>query len=192
VATSHCASLGATLVFSDKSAIMGAHSISQLLMKPILFALVVVACFTIVLGPRRADAVQVTLILRNIETYDFVEWKVKSNEKWTRTTGRLGRDNAEYVNTWELGDPGSHIRFWWGRLNGAVDTTILVNNYVVFKGRCIHDGTGRVRVIDSCSYPLVYRTAEAGGGPYLLDKLECNVTYVHFNTTMLGNRFNIR
>jgi hypothetical protein len=71
-----------------------------------------------------------------------------------------------------------------------VDATVLVNNFVVFKGRCTHAGEGRVRMIDTCSYPRVYKTGV--GGRYLLDKPECDVTYIRFDTSLLGDRFSSR
>lgn len=159
-------------------------------MKTILLALLALTCFTIAFNPRRAAAVQVTLILRNIETDDFEEWKVKSDQKCTQSTGKIGRDTGEFEQTWDVGDPGSNIRFWWGRLTGEVDATVLVNEFVVFKGRCVHTGDGMVRMIDTCIYPRIYKTG--GGGPYLRDEPECDVTYIRFNTSMLGDRFSVR
>jgi hypothetical protein len=80
-------------------------------MKPFIFALLAVTCFTIVFNPRQAAAVQVTLILRNIDTDDFVEWMIKTEQKWTwtKTTGKIGRDSEEFVQTGDVGDPGSKI-----------------------------------------------------------------------------------
>jgi len=156
-------------------------------MKPILFALFLAASFTVVLFPRQAVAVQVTLILRNISTDDFDEWRLKASHQFTRTTGKLGRETGEYEQTWDVGESGGNIRFWWGRLSGEVDATILVNDTVVFKGHCMHTGAGSVRVIDTCSYPRIYKIS--GGGPYLLDKPECDSTHIAFATSMLPERF---
>ncbi len=156
-------------------------------MKPILLALVVVTSFTVVLFPRRAAAVQVTLILRNIATDDFDEWKIKPTEKFTRTTGKIGRESGEFEQTWDIGKAGGEIRFWWARLTGEADATVLVDNIVVFQGHCMHAGGGSVPMIDTCRYPLVYKTD--GGGPYLLDKQGWNATHLLFATSMLLDRF---
>ena len=48
-------------------------------------------------------------------------------------------------------------------------------------------GGGSVRMIDTCSYPLVYKTN--GGGPYLLDKQGWSATHLLFATSMLNDRF---
>jgi len=156
-------------------------------MKSVLLALFVVTSFTIVLFPRQVAAVQVTLILRNIATDDFDEWKIKPGHRFTKTTGKLGRDSAEFEQSWEVGEAGGNIRFWWAHLSGEVDATVLVDNVVVFEGRCTHAGSGTLRMIDTCSYPRVYKTG--GGGPYLLDKPNCDTTRVLFATSMLLDRF---
>ncbi len=159
-------------------------------MKPIFLVLLALTTFALLLMPRHASAARVTLILRNVDTDTFDEWRIKPEHKFTRSTGKIGRDNDVYVQTWDVGDPGTKIRFWWSRLSGAVDATVIVNNYVVFQGRCIHTGDGKVRMIDTCGYPSVYKTG--GSGPYLLDKPQCDVTYIDFNTSMLEDRFGAR
>jgi hypothetical protein len=156
-------------------------------MKPRLFAFFAVATFAIILFPRPAAAAQLTLILRNIDTPGFIEWRVKPEHRFTRSTGDLGRESAEYEQTWDIGEAGANIRFWWGRLNGSVDATVLVNNVVVFKGHCTHFGEGSVRMIETCGYPSVYKTD--GGGPYLIDKPQGDSTYIHFATSMMIDRF---
>ena len=156
-------------------------------MKLLLRALLVVTSITFSLLPRQVAAVQVTLLLRNIATDDFIEWKVKPSQGFAKSTGKLGRDSAEFEQTWEVGEPGGNIRFWWTHLNGEADATVLVNNFVVFQGHCTHVGNGTVRMIDTCSYPRVYKTG--GGGPYLVDKPECDTTRVGFATSMLLDRF---
>jgi hypothetical protein len=158
----------------------------ELLMKGISFALFLATSFLVLL-PRHAAAVQVTLILRNMTTNDFVEWKVTSKSRCTRSTGKLRRDTESFEQSWEVGHPGHDIRFWWSHLSGDADATVLVDNVVVFKGRCLHGGTGKVRMIDTCPYPLVYKTG--GSGPYLLDQLESDTTDILFATSMLPERF---
>jgi hypothetical protein len=157
-------------------------------MKFLLRTLFVVTSFAIVLLPRQAAAVEVTLILRNIATDDFEEWKIKPGEKFTKSTGKLGRDSADFEQTWDAGPSAGKIRFWWAHLNGEVDATVLVNNIVVFEGHCVHTGNGAVRMIDTCSDLRVYRAGGAGG-PYLLDKPECDTTRILFETSMLQDRF---
>jgi hypothetical protein len=156
-------------------------------MKLLLRALFMVTSITIALLPRQVAAVQVTLLLRNIATDDFIEWRIKPSQGFTKSTGKLGRDSAEFEQTWEVGEPGGKIRFWWSRLNGEADATVLVNNFVVFKGHCSHVGNGTVRMIDTCSYPRVYKIG--GGGPYLVDKPDRDTTRVGFATSMLLDRF---
>lgn len=156
-------------------------------MKSILLALIAATSFLIVFLPRQVAAAQVTLILRNIETNDFNEWKLKPDLKFSKTTGKLGRDSAEFEQTWDVGRAGGNIRFWWARLNGEADATVLVDNVVVFQGHCLHAGGGSVRMIDTCSYPRVYKIN--GGGPYLLDKPQGDSTYILFATSMLLGRF---
>lgn len=159
-------------------------------MRRVFLALCLIATFTIVELPSQATASYVTLILRNIATNDFDEWKVKSSQQCTQTTGKIRQDSEDFEETWYVGQAGSEIRFWWSRLSGEADATVLVNNVVVFKGRCMHAGNGTVRMIDTCAYPLVYKTR--GGGPYLLDRRDCNATHVLFATSMspphFGNR----
>jgi hypothetical protein len=161
--------------------------IRELLMKGICFAVFLATSLTLILLPRQAAAVQVTLILRNITTDDFDEWKITSKAKCTQSTGKIRRDTDVFEQTWEVGDAGHDIRFWWSRLSGEADATVLVNNIVVFKGHCRHGGAGKVRMIDTCAYPSVYKTA--GSGPYLIDKLDINETDILFATSMLPGRF---
>src|ERR1700722_718252 len=156
-------------------------------MKSIFFALVTATSFLIVFLPRQVAGAQVTLILRNIETNDYNEWKLKPDQRFSKSTGKLGRDSAEFEQTWEAGRAGGNIQFWWARLNGEADATVLVDNIVVFQGHCMHAGGGSVRMIDTCTYPRVYKIN--GGGPYLQDKLESDGTHVLFATSMLLGRF---
>jgi hypothetical protein len=156
-------------------------------MKPLLLALFVMTSFTIILSTGQVRAAQVTLILRNIETDSFDEWRIKPGEKFTKSTGKLGRETGEYEQTWDIGDTGAKIRFWWAHLSGEVDATVVVNNEVVFQGHCVHSGDGRVRMIDTCSYPHVYKNS--GGGPYLIDLPQCDTTRLSFAVSMLGERF---
>ena len=167
--------------------------IHHLLVRRILLVLFLAAGSSLLLLPRQVAAVEITLILRNITlgnvaTYDFSEWKVASKQKCIQGTGKIGRDTEAFEQTWYVGDPGydNDIRFWWGRLSGEADATVLVNNVVVFSGHCLYGG-GRVRMIDSCAYPTVYKTG--GSGPYLIDPPDRPVTYVHFATSMLPERF---
>ena len=156
-------------------------------MKPILFAAFLAATLAQTLFPHQAAAAEVTLILRNIATDDFEEWKIKSAGHFTQSTGKLGRETSEFEQTWDVGKAGGEIRFWWSRLRGEADATILVNNVVVFQGHCLHAGNGSVRMIDTCSYPRVYKVD--GGGPYLVDKLNWDSTHISFATSMLPERF---
>ena len=156
-------------------------------MKILLRALFVATAMIIFLLPRQVAAVQVTLILRNIATDDFDEWKIKPSHRFTKSTGKLGRETGEFEQTWEVGESGGKIRFWWAHLSGEVDATVLVDNVIVFKGHCIHTGNGTVRMIDTCTYPRVYKSG--GGGPYLVDKPECDSTRLLFATSMLQDRF---
>jgi hypothetical protein len=168
--------------------------IRQKLVKHILLVLLVAAGSSLLLFPRQAEAVEITLILRNVilrnvATFDFNEWKVASEQKCTQGTGRLGRDTEAFEQTWYVGDSGydNRIHFWWGRLSGEADATVLVNNVVVFSGHCLYNGSGKVRMIDTCAYPSVYKTG--GSGPYLIDRPDKPVTFVHFATSMLPGRF---
>jgi hypothetical protein len=45
-------------------------------------------------------------------------------------------------------------------------------------------------MIDTCPYPSVYKTG--GSGPYLIEPPDRNVTYVHFATSTLPERFYYR
>lgn len=122
-------------------------------MRRVFLALCLIVTFTIVELPSQATASYVTLILRNIATNDFDEWNVKSSQQCTQTTGKIRQDSEDFEETWYVGQVGSEIRFWWSRLSGEADATVLVNNVVVFKGRCMHAGNGTVRMIDTCAYP---------------------------------------
>jgi len=42
-------------------------------------------------------------------------------------------------------------------------------------------------MIDTCSYPRVYKNS--GGGPYLIDLPQCDTTRLSFAVSMLGDRF---
>jgi hypothetical protein len=156
-------------------------------MKPLLLALFVMTSFTIILLPGRVGAAQVTLILRNIETDSFDEWKIKPGERFAKSSGKLGKETGDFEQTWDIGGTDGKIRFWWVRLSGEVDATVLVNNVIVFQGHCVHSGAGKVRMIDTCSYPLVYKNS--GGGPYLIDLPQCDTTRLSFAVSMLGDRF---
>jgi hypothetical protein len=156
-------------------------------MKGISFALFVATSLTLFLLPSRVTAVQVTLILRNMTAGDFNEWKVESRARCTQSTGRIGRETEAFERTWDVGAAGHEIRFWWGRLSGEADATVIVDNVVVFSGRCVYGGWGKIRMIDTCPYPRVYKTG--GSGPYLVDKIDGRVTDVLFATSMLPDRF---
>jgi hypothetical protein len=156
-------------------------------MKGISFVVFLATSLTLALWPRQVAAIQVTLILRNIATDDFDEWKVTSNEQCTQSTGKIRHDTEAFEQTWDVGNSGHDIRFWWSRLSGEADATVLVNNVVVFSGHCLHGGAGKVRMIDTCTYPRVYKTG--GSGPCLIDKPNSDVTYVLFATSMLPGRF---
>lgn len=161
--------------------------IRELLMKGISFVVLLAMTLTLILLPRQAAAVHVTLILRNITTDDFAEWKITSKEKCTQSTGKIRRDTDAFEQTWEVGNAGHDIRFWWSRLSGEADAIVVVDNIVVFQGHCLHGGTGKVRMIDTCAYPRVYKTG--GSGPYLIDKLDSDETDLFFATSMLPGRF---
>ena len=163
--------------------------IRRLLMRRIFLVLFLAAGSSLLLLPCQVAAVQVTLILRNVTTDDFSEWKVSSAQKCTQSTGRIRRDTEAFEQTWYVGDSdyNNSIRFWWSRLNGEADATVLVNDVVVFRGHCLHGGCGKVRMIDTCAYPSVYKTG--GSGPYLIERPDKPVTFVHFATSMLPGRF---
>jgi hypothetical protein len=156
-------------------------------MKSISFGIFLATGLFFLLLPHHVDAIQVTLILRNIATDDFVQWKVTSKERCTQCTGRIRRDTGDFEQSWEVGNAGHDIRFWWGRLSGEADATVVVDHIVVFSGHCLHGGSGTVRMIDTCPYPRIYKTA--GSGPYLVDKLDSNSTNILFATSMLPERF---
>jgi hypothetical protein len=137
-----------------------------------------------------ATAVHVTLILRNIATSDPTEWKVASDQMCTQSSGIIGKDTGDFEQTWDVGSPVQHIWFWWETLNGQADATLIVNNVVVFQGRCAHLGYGKVRMVETCSYPLVYRTL--GTGPYLREPLNRNETDIVFATSELSWRFGVK
>ena len=166
--------------------------IREPLMKGISFPVFLAASLIVLLFPRQVAAVQVTLILQNIvlqnvAVCDFDEWKVTSKQKCTQCTCKIGRDTEAFEHTWYVGDPGNDIRFWWSRLSGEADATVLVDNTVVFRGHCVYNGSGPVRMIDTCAYPSVYKTG--GSGPYLIEPPDRNVTYIRFATSMLPERF---
>ena len=135
-----------------------------------------------------ASSVQVTLILRNITTLGFIEWKVASDQMCTQSSGRIGPDTEAFEQTWDMGTPVQHIWFWWEMLNGDADATVLVNNVVVFEGHCAHVGYGKVQMINTCSYPRVYKTS--GTGPYLIEPMGLNQTNVVFASSKLPSRLN--
>src|SRR5271165_1245983 len=121
--------------FPLSSVCCGVHLlIGELLMKGISFVVFLAMSLTLILLPRPAAAVEVTLILRNITTDCFNEWKVSSSEKCTQSTGKIRQDTEAFEQTWEMGNSGHEIRFWWSRLSGEADATVLVNNVVVFRG----------------------------------------------------------
>lgn len=130
-----------------------------------------------------ASSVRMTLILRNITTSGFIEWKAASDQMCTQSSGRIGPDTEAFEQTWDMGTPEQHIWFWWDTLNGDADATVLVNDVVVFEGRCAHVGRGNVPMISTCSYPRVYKTS--GTGPYLIEPMGLNETYVVFASSKL-------
>jgi len=137
-----------------------------------------------------STAVRVTLILRDVLTSDFCEWKVASDEMCTQSSGKIRRDDEAFEQTFVEGSPEQHISFWWDTLNGEADATVLVNNVVVFEGHCAHFGYGKVTMIQTCSYPRVYRTF--GTGPYLREPLDRNETDVVFAVSELSWRFGVK
>jgi hypothetical protein len=136
-----------------------------------------------------ASSVQVTLILRNIATPGFIEWKVASDQMCTHSSGRIRQDTEAFEQTWDMGTAEQHIWFWWNTLNGEADATVLVNNVVVFEGQCAHLGGGKVQMIKTCSYPRVYKTF--GTGPYLIEPMGLNETDIVFATSKLPARFGV-
>jgi hypothetical protein len=142
------------------------------------------------IGPEskfQSSAVRVTLILRNVATSDFIEWKVRSDEMCTQSSGKITRDEGSFEQTWVVGSPEQHISFWWANLNGEADATVLVNDSVVFEGHCIHYGSGKVSMIQTCSSPLVYKTFSSG--PYLKEPTGRNETNISFAVSKMGSRF---
>jgi hypothetical protein len=142
------------------------------------------------IGPEAEDqssAVHVTLILRNVATSDFIVWKVDSDQMCTQSTGKIRQDDETFEQTWVIGSPKQHICFWWARLNGEADATVVVNNVVVFEGHCMHFGDGKVTMIQTCSYPRVYKTFSSG--PYLREPPDRNETDISFAVSRMGSRF---
>jgi hypothetical protein len=142
------------------------------------------------IGPEskfQSSAVRVTLILRNVATSDFTEWKVRSDEMCTQSSGKITRDEGSFEQTWVLGSPEQHISFWWDTLNGEADATVLVNETVLFEGHCAHFGSGKVSMIETCNSPRVYKTFSSG--PYLREPPGRNETNISFATSKMGTRF---
>jgi hypothetical protein len=135
----------------------------------------------------KVSSVHVTLILRNIATYSFVDWKVASEQMCTQSSGQIGKDVGSFEQTWDMGNAEQRIWFWWDTLNGEADATVIVNNVVVFDGHCVHSGYGKIPMIVTCSDPLVYRTF--GTGPYLKEPIGLNETDIVFATSKLPPRF---
>ena len=75
-------------------------------MKGISFVVFLAMTLTLILLPRQAAAVEVTLILRNITTADFDEWKVRSSEKCTQCTGKIRQDTRRLsrLGKWVIQD----------------------------------------------------------------------------------------
>jgi hypothetical protein len=135
------------------------------------------------------ESVRVTLILRNIATSYFIRWKVASDQMCTQSSGKIRQDTEAFEQTWDVGRPTQDIWFWWDTFYGEADATVLVNNVVVFDGHCVHFREGEVRMIDTCSYPRVYK--RFGMGPYLREPLGFNETDIVFATSKLPPRFGI-
>jgi hypothetical protein len=134
-----------------------------------------------------AQPLSVTLILRHIATPSFIEWKVASDRMCTQSTGRITQDTEAFEQTWEVGGKGQHIWFWWDTLYGEADATVLVGNVVVFQGHCAHYNGDKVRMIDTCSNPRVYKTF--GAGPYLREPVGRKETDLLFTTSKLPRRY---
>ena len=134
--------------------------------------------------------VHVTLILRNVAVSDPTEWRIVSNEMCTQSTGIIRQDTEAFERTWDVGRPTQHIWFRWENLNGQADATLMVNDVVVFEGHCAHYGYGQVRMIDTCSYPLVYTTF--GSGPFLQEPPDRTETDIVFATSKLPGRLDTR
>ena len=144
------------------------------------------------LGPEAGfirNAVQVRLILRNISTPSFIEWEVASEQMCTQTSGQIKQESEAFEQTWDVGGTGQRIRFWWSTLSGEADATVLVNDVVVFEGHCVGFGQGKVKMIDTCSYPRVYK--RFGSGPYLREPIGRNETDIFFATSKLPPRFGV-
>jgi hypothetical protein len=135
----------------------------------------------------KASSVRVTLILRNIQTYSFIDWKVASEQMCTQSSGRLKQDVGSFEQTWDMGTPEQRIWFWWDTLNGEADATVIVNNVVLFQGHCAHSGNGKISMIATCIDPQVYRTT--GTGPYLKEPIGLNETNIVFATSNLPPSF---
>jgi hypothetical protein len=139
------------------------------------------------LSQQTAESVSVTLILRNIATPSFIEWKVASEQMCTQSTGKIRQDTEAFEQTWEVGSTGQHIWFWWDTLYGEADATVLVGNVVVFEGHCAHYNGCKVRMIETCSYPRIYK--KWGQGPYLREPLGLIETDILFATSKLPRRY---
>lgn len=135
----------------------------------------------------KASSVQVTLILRNIATSGFIDWKVASEQMCTHSSGRIRQDIGSFEQTWDLGTPEQRIWFWWDTLEGEADATVIVNNVVLFEGHCAHSGYGKTSMIATCINPQVYKTF--GTGPYLKEPIGLNETNIVFATSNLPPRF---
>src|ERR1700740_240231 len=92
-------------------------------------------------------SVRVTLILRNISTNYFIQWKVTSDQMCTQSSCKIQQDTEAFEQTWDVGGPTQHIGFWWDTLYGEADATVLVNDVVVFDGHCVHFREGKIRMI---------------------------------------------
>jgi hypothetical protein len=138
---------------------------------------------------RTAAEVRVTLILRNIVTSAFIEWKVASEQMCIQSTGRIRQNTEDFEQTWEVGGAEQRIWFWWDTLYGEADATVIVNNVVVFEGHCSHFGYGKIQMIQTCSYPRVYK--KFGTGPYLHEPPDRNETDIIFATSKLPPRFGV-
>jgi hypothetical protein len=134
------------------------------------------------------SGVNVTLILRNITTSYFIKWNVVSDQMCTQSSGEIKPGTDAFEQTWDVGSP-HHVRFYWDTLYGEADATVLVNNVVAFDGHCVHLARGKVKMIETCNYPRVYKTF--GSGPYLQERLGRNETDVVFATSTLPPRFGV-
>jgi hypothetical protein len=139
------------------------------------------------LSQQTAESVSVTLILRNISTPCFIEWKVASDQMCAQSSGKIRQDTEAFEQTWEVGSTVQHIWFWWDTLFGEADATVLVGNVVVFEGHCARYRSGKIRMIETCSYPRVYK--RFGPGPYLREPFGLSETDIVFTTSKLPRRF---